>query len=221
MHTQIRNARIQMPKKHNRFVPKVLRHQIQSRTSYVDSLICVAPQFEIQEGKVCSPYTRLSFPFPSPPSPIPSLLPVPVDFVIDVTILRGKRKAYWSIVEKNRNPRSLFIVALIFAKLWRWGADCAEIYLRPRHVARSPPRGSSAYRRWSARVQIAIKTFRFYSRTRRDARYRPAREGELFGGRDEFWGSKFWWPEEMYGRISPIYSFNQLGIISLASNIWS
>lgn len=55
-----------MPKKHNRFVPKVLRHQIQSRTSYVDSLICVAPQFEIQEGKVCSPYTRLSFPLPLP-----------------------------------------------------------------------------------------------------------------------------------------------------------
>lgn len=63
-----------------------------------------------------------------PPSPH---LPMPVDFVIDITILRGKRKAYgYRRAEEPHNP-ARFSSSLLSCETLAMRADCARfIYVR-------------------------------------------------------------------------------------------
>jgi len=76
-------------------------------------------------------------------------LPVLLDFVIDVTIHRGRRDDYAyhnaSLHAEECDSAWFSSTVSYLAKLSRWGADC-EIYLRPRHIARFARRGNSAYR---------------------------------------------------------------------------
>jgi len=121
-------------------IRRAARHLAQSRSTSCayTRLSAVAPQFEIQEGKVCLPYTRLSFPRAgrfrnrrnepvSPPPPREERRDERASERASAYEPRRKKNATLARFHRRSLSRETFAMR----------RRLREIYLRPRHVA--PP----------------------------------------------------------------------------------